>query len=171
MRQPGHACLPDVSTDHRWPMAKKLILAVLCGLGLGFLAGCELGYYLASSAANRSRSYLPYEIHPDFRKAEVDPLFRLFASGKTLYTVEITLVDKATIEVGVVDESKRGGVYGFAESKASLGNFWIISSGANVYRYDDHHLFVAISDRVLPSLPKKKAVGGEKNGAVGVPKS
>lgn len=98
----------------------------------------------------------PGVLNDDFRYSEVDAYFSQFKQGKFIETIRLPVLN-CDIDVPIV-QSVRGARYGFVKSRDPLNKFWIIGEGYQIYVYDDHHLFVSISDWHAIELERAKAI-------------
>ncbi len=97
----------------------------------------------------------PSQISRDFRDDEVDPMFARFQKGDVRYKAKLDLLG-SQVEAVVVDEA-RGADYGFIKVEQPIAHCWFMNDEYTLKRYDDHHVFVIISDRHAARLRAREA--------------
>lgn len=108
------------------------------------IVSIAIGMAAASCYMTLNQDVHPSVLDAGFRYAEVDGYFAKFKRGEIIDTVSLPIFDD-DVEVQIV-ESVRGAEYGFIESRYPLYRFWVHADGYRIHVYDEHHLFVIVSD-------------------------
>ena len=87
---------------------------------------------------------------------EARDAFKKFTKKQVLQHIVVPLIEDYKLHIAVVQEF-RGAAYGFVESDDLPIHFWARREGVTVYRYDDHHLFVVLSDWLITDITRRSA--------------
>jgi hypothetical protein len=113
------------------------VARVLALLLTGALVGLVGGRYMP-------RPKQLHELGPRLA-AEADQLFANLQKNKVKRHIKLRIIDCWDVDVAIVGEFL-GADLGFARVAEVPPFFWVDSDGFEVWRYDEHHLFITITD-------------------------
>jgi hypothetical protein len=117
-----------------------IVIVAFILFGLGALLGGAFIYAIRPRHDPQSA-----EINSDFLLEEVQPMYRKFSEGKILYYQKAEVLDGWVIELPIV-ETARGAEYGFVRVQKPPTKLWVYGDGYSIYKFDETHLFVILSD-------------------------
>lgn len=123
------------------------------------IASIAVGMAAASCYMTLNQDVHPSVLDAGFRYAEVDGYFAKFKRSEIIDMVRLPILND-DMEVQIV-ESVRGADYGFVESRYPLDRFWVQAHGYHVHVYDEHHLFVIISDWYVNTRKREEAIAAQ----------
>lgn len=130
---------------HRQILAAGSLALIFVGFVIGVVTGVRIGLLSKTPEA--------WQINPDFRREEVDPMFAEYKAGRALYTLGLPIVGHV-LNVQIVNETRltREGFVPLGE----LGEptrFWYVKPGeCYIYQYNGATMFVQLRTKYAMGL-------------------
>jgi hypothetical protein len=128
--------------------ARKLFILLL----LAFIAG---GFAALLVASMQPRDPELHELSGK-RLVAARGAFNEYRKNNIIQLIDVPLIEDYKLHVAIVQEF-RGVAYGFVQSYDLPNHFWARRTGLTVYRYDDQHLFVILSDWLVTDIERGSA--------------
>jgi hypothetical protein len=119
----------------------------ILALILAFAGGLLIGVFVAAA---RPRSPELHELSGEML-VEAKQAFKDYKAKSIKRHISVILLDGCELDVAIVREFREVD-YGFAEIANLPRLFWLSRDGVAIYRYDNHHLFFALSDWYVAEL-------------------
>jgi hypothetical protein len=87
---------------------------------------------------------------------EANEAFKDYEANMIRKHVSVALFDGCKLNVAIIREFREVG-YGYAEVADLPRQFWVSRHGVSIYRYDNHHLFFALSDWYIAEVERMQA--------------
>ena len=137
---------------------RKLFLILL----LTFVAGWFAALFVA---AMRPRGPELHELSGE-GLVEARREFKLYKNNNIIQRIDVRLIDDYKLHVAIVQRISRA-LNGFVHSDDLPIHFWAIREGLKVYRFDDQHLFVVVSDWLVTDIERESAIHAKETGQTG----
>ena len=124
-------------------------------LVFAFAAGWFAALFVVAMRPNRCEVH---ELSGD-GLVEARDAFKKFAKKEVMQNIVVPLIEDYKLHIAIVQEF-RGAAYGFVESDDLPIHLWARREGLTVYRYDDHHLFVVLSDWLITDISRRSSAAG-----------